>query len=134
MRADLIAVLHEVTLATDEERVAFPEVLARLAAVGVERYHADLCRSEKCYFLPDGESHVERCHTIGAKAAAAFSAEGVAAAVRASQRGEIRYGEFCRRALAAGCAHYLVSLAGRRVIYLGRTGESHVEHFPPARP
>jgi hypothetical protein len=32
----------------------------------------------------------------------------------------------------AGCVAYMVSLPGRRVVYYGRTGASHVEHFPPA--
>lgn len=34
--------------------------------------------------------------------------------------------------MAAGCAGYLVSLPGRRVVYYGRTGETHVELIPAA--
>ena len=30
---------------------------AKLMEAGVEWYHADLLRSEKTYYLPDGESH-----------------------------------------------------------------------------
>ena len=40
------------------------------------------------------------------------------------------YPAFCEKVKAAGCAGYLVSFLGRRVIYFGRTGETHVEHFP----
>jgi hypothetical protein len=32
--------------------------------------------------------------------------------------------------MAAGCAGYIVSFLGRRVVYFGRTAETHVEHFP----
>jgi len=31
---------------------------------------------------------------------------------------------------AAGCAGYLVSFLGRRVLYFGRSAGTHVEHFP----
>ena len=31
---------------------------------------------------------------------------------------------------AAGCAGYIVSFLGRRVLYIGRTAETHVELFP----
>jgi hypothetical protein len=40
------------------------------------------------------------------------------------------YVAFCEKAKAAGCAGYLVSFLGRRVVYFGRTAETHVEHFP----
>jgi hypothetical protein len=48
-----------------------------------------------------------------------FSAEGVEKALRAIQRGEIGYREFCERIAAAGCVGYIVSLAGRRALYYG---------------
>lgn len=32
-----------------------------------------------------------------------------------------------------GCVGYHVSLAGRRAVYYGRSGETHVEQFPPAK-
>ncbi len=35
--------------------------------------------------------------------------------------------------MAAGCVGYFVQITGRRVIYFGRSGESHVEQFPPAQ-
>ncbi len=42
------------------------------------------------------------------------------------------YAGFCATVAAAGCAGYLVSFPGRRVVYFGRTAETHVEHFPKA--
>ena len=61
-----------------------------------------------------------------------FSATGVEAAVRAVQAGAIPYRTFCERVVAAGCVGYHVSIVGRRVVYYGRTGDSHVEWFPGA--
>lgn len=130
MHADIIAVLEECTSGSDQERLTFPEVVAKLMAAGIERYHADLQRSEKIYYLPDGTSHLTPAHVVDESVAIAFDASGVDAAVRAIQAGQIRYIEFCRRILRAGCVAYIVSLAGRRAVYYGRTGETHVELFP----
>ncbi|TCH96683.1 DUF1398 domain-containing protein [Roseococcus sp. SYP-B2431] len=120
------------TRLSDAERVTFGEVVGRLLAAGIERYHADLLRADKIYYLPGGESHRTPNHALAAPPAMAFSAPGVDAAVRAVQQGRIRYREFCARIAAAGCVGYIVSLAGRRAIYYGRKGDFHVEPFPPA--
>lgn len=130
MQADVIKVVQECTDGSDRERVTFPEVVAKLAGVGVERYHADLLRAEKIYYLPSGESQRVQAAPIAAVPPAAFTADGVAAAVRAIQRQQIKYREFCERIAEAGCVGYFVSLAGRRAVYYGRTGDSYVEPFP----
>ena len=105
-------------------------MVAKLAGVGIERYHADLLRAEKIYYLPSGESQRVQAAPIAAVPPAAFTADGVAAAVRAIQRKQIKYREFCERIAKAGCVGYFVSLAGRRAVYYGRTGDSYVEPFP----
>lgn len=133
MKSDVIAVIEDCTKGSDEARLAFPEVVARLAAAGVERYHADLQRAEKTYYLPDGASHVAANAPVAAVPAQAFSAAGVDAAVRAVQARAVDYKGFCERIVEAGCVGYLVSIAGRRAVYYGRDGETHVEPFPPAR-
>jgi uncharacterized protein YbcV (DUF1398 family) len=126
-------VVIECTKASDEERVTFPEVVKALMGAGVERYHTDLPRGECIYYMPSGDSERVMGHAIKSEPAKAFSAPGVDAAVRAIQRQEIRYGEFCARIAAAGCVGYIVSMAGRRAVYYGRTGETHVEMFPGAK-
>ena len=125
-------VMQECTTASDEERVTFPQVVMKLMEAGVERYYADLQRHEKTYYLPNGESHVVPAKPVEAQAARDFSPSAVDAAVRAVQAGKIKYQEFCTRIMAAGCIAYLVSMAGRRAVYYGRTGEYHVEMFPAA--
>jgi uncharacterized protein YbcV (DUF1398 family) len=133
MNADVIAVLEDCTAGSDAGRLTFPQVLGALAAVGIERYHADLCRAEKTYYRPDGGSHVVPAAPLAVVPASAFSADAVEAAIRAVQAGTIPYKEFCERIAAAGCVGYLVSLAGRRAVYFGRGADSHVEPFPPGR-
>ncbi len=126
-------VMIEASRASDEGNQSFGEIVMQLAKAGVERYHQDFLRSERTYYLPDGESEVVRIDRIESSAAQTFSAQGVEAAVRAAQAGAIKYKQFCRQVMEAGCVGYLVSLAGRRVVYYGRTGDMHVEHFPGAR-
>lgn len=130
MTPETTATIMECTTASDEDRMAFPEVVARLLSVGIERYHADLVRGEKTYYLPDGRSRVLPTRQLAAPPAPAFSPTGIEAAVRAIQAGRIGYGSFCAAIAAAGCVGYTVSLAGRRAVYSGRTAESFVEPFP----
>lgn len=125
-----LTALRDCTTGSDAGTMTFPEVVARLAAVTVERYHTDLVRAEKTYYLPRGDSHTLACHPLAAPPAVQFSTAGVDAAVRAVQAGAIDYQEFCRRIAQAGCVFYVVSLAGRRAVYYGRTGEAHIEMFP----
>lgn len=120
------------TRLSDQERESFGQIVGRLMVAGIERYHADLRRAEKIYYMPDGASLAVPADPVDGPFAEVFSAAGVDAAVRAIQAGAIRYKEFCDRIAAAGCVGYVVSLVGRRAVYYGRSGESHVELFPAA--
>jgi uncharacterized protein YbcV (DUF1398 family) len=132
MQPDVIEIMQECTEASDQERISFPEVVMKLARAGVERYHADLLRAEKVYYLPSGESHRVRAAQLETLPPSEFAAADVAAAVRAIQQRKIQYREFCELIARAGCVGYMVSLAGRRAVYYGRAGDSYVEPFPAA--
>ncbi len=112
----------------------FPEIVGMLAASGVERYHADFCRQEITYYWQNGDSVVvpvpHAAHEIGME----FQSSAVAEAIQQSQRNEHTYPEFIRKTMTAGCVGYFVQITGRRCIYFGRCGESHVELFPTAPP
>lgn len=110
--------------------LTFPEIVGRLVGIGVERYHADYSRREITYYFSNGDSFVVATPHPAHATAAEFSASAVEAAVRQSQRNEHTYLDFIRKTMAAGCVGYFVQITGRRVIYFGRNGESHVEHFP----
>lgn len=122
-------VVREIVAASDEEKIAFPEIVSRLEAAGVERYHADLVLATKTFYTPDGRAETLAGHRSSAPALT-WNPGAVAAAVRDSQQGKIKYREFCERIAAAGCVGYFVSLPGRRATYYGRTSETHVELFP----
>jgi len=111
----------------------FPEVIRALSSIGVESYHADFVRREDTFYMANGETHVEKMQVPDVAIAEEFAEELLVATIRAVQADQIRYPAFVPRAMAAGTTGYWVYLTGKKVVYLGRKGESHVEHFPGAK-
>lgn len=132
MNAQQTQVLEACARGALSGELAFPEIVGRLIEIGVERYHADYSRQEITYYLPDGESHVVAMPHPPHVTATEFSASAVETAVRQSQRNEHTYLDFIRKTMNAGCVGYFVQITGRCVVYFGRNGKCHVEHFPPA--
>lgn len=112
-------------------KLTFPEIAGQLAQIGIERYHVDYSRQEITYYSPEGDSIVIATTHPSHETTTQFSASAVADAVRQSQRNEHTYLDFIQKTMSAGCVGYFVQITGRRVIYFGRSGESHVEYFPP---
>jgi uncharacterized protein YbcV (DUF1398 family) len=133
MNTNVKSVVEECTKASGENRLNFPEQLKKLKEAGVEGYYTDLRRSIRIYYLPTGESIEIVAAEVGVNVAEAFDAKSVEAAVRQAQAGTITYKTFCEKVMVAGCSGYIVSLLGRRVVYFGRTAETHVELFPAAK-
>jgi uncharacterized protein YbcV (DUF1398 family) len=132
MKPEAAKVIQECATLSIEGKISFGDVVRRLMAIGLERYHADYTRHESTYYMPDGDSMVVQVTHPPQPIAQAFSAAGVESAVRQAQRGEIFYPEFLKQTFAAGCVGYFVQITGRQVIYFGRNGEQHIEKFPPA--
>lgn len=111
---------------------SFPEIVGALIAAGFESYLVDYRRAAAIYYLADGDSVELPTHRIDSPVAAEFDAAAIQAAIREAQQlaDGYTYLGFCRKTAAAGCAGYIVSFSGRRALYFGRTGETHVEHFP----
>jgi uncharacterized protein YbcV (DUF1398 family) len=132
MNENTLAVIHECSVRSNEGTLTFPEVVGKLIAIGVESYHVDFYRNEKTFYFPTGASHLEPDSLIlsANDIAPTFSAEGVQQAVKTIQRGEINYREFLRQIMQAGCSGYFAYLTGKRVMYMGRSGDNHVEYFP----
>lgn len=125
------AVLKECEARAFQNKISFPETVKRLAETGVERYCADLVRLEKFYYAADGQTLTEAMPLQDApKIGWIFQAAQVQEAIRAIQQGVLDYPEFLRRIMKAGVVYYDVFVDGRRVIYTGRNGDFHIEHFP----
>lgn len=132
MKAEYARVTEECAAGSLSGELTFPEIVGKLMAIGVERYHADYSRQEITYYLADGDSLVVPSPHAAHATASEFSSAGVEAAVRQSQRNEHTYADFVRKTMAAGCVGYFVQITGRRALYFGRGGEIHTELFPPA--
>jgi uncharacterized protein YbcV (DUF1398 family) len=110
----------------------FPSIVRALIEAGFEGYDVDYRRGTSTYYLPTGESVQFALPTSDTKVAPEFRADDVERAVREAQNKVpgYTYAGFCAKAKTAGCAGYMVSFLGKRVVYFGRTAETHVEHFP----
>jgi uncharacterized protein YbcV (DUF1398 family) len=112
--------------------MTFPQVISTLMGVGFEGYSVDFRRGMVAYYSPSGET----VEFSGAKpalpVAADFDATVVKEAIREAQTlvPGYTYKGFITKVAGAGCAGYMVSFLGRRVVYFARSAETHVEYFP----
>jgi uncharacterized protein YbcV (DUF1398 family) len=110
----------------------FPAIVGTLIEAGFEGYDVDYRRGTATYFTASNQSVQLALPKAETRVAAGFNAEEVEQAVREAQSNVpgYSYAGFCAKVKAAGCAGYMVSFLGKRVVYFGRTAETHVEHFP----
>ena len=116
----------------EADSMRFPQVVEALMQAGFESYAVDFRCGTATYFLPDGDHVTLPLQRHDTPVATAFDPDSLQAAIREAQQAVpgYTYAGFCGKAMAAGCAGYVVSFSGRRAVYLGRTAETHVEHFP----
>ena len=129
-----IAVAQRCLDSATDNAMTFPQVVGTLLEAGFESYTADFRRGVAIYYMASGES-VELASPIAhGSVAETFDAVEIQAAIREAQQlvPGYTYKGFCAKVMAAGCVGYVVSFLGRRAVYSGRTGETHVEAFPPA--
>jgi uncharacterized protein YbcV (DUF1398 family) len=132
MNTELITEAAHGTLAGT---MSFPEVVGKLLAAGVEYYLVDYVGMRKSFYGATGDLVVTPINYEGLPAVAAeFSVEKLRANILDSQRNGQKYRDFTRRAMEAGVQSYFAFLRGKRVTYLGRTGDQHIEWFPGAAP
>jgi uncharacterized protein YbcV (DUF1398 family) len=116
----------------EADGMTFPAIIGALIKAGFESYAVDFRRAVAVYYLPDGGSVELAAHRTSGPVAPAFDAAALQAAIGEAQQlvPGYTYKGFCEKAVAAGCAGYVVSFTGRRALYIGRTAETHVELFP----
>ncbi|WP_293853755.1 DUF1398 domain-containing protein [uncultured Alsobacter sp.] len=132
MDADKIAIATTCLRSANDGSMSFPAIVGTLIEAGFEGYAVDYRADLQTFYRPDGDSvTLDLPHHEG-PVDASFDAGQMAALVRWAQANgpDYSYAAFSEKAKAAGCAGYLVSFPGRRVVYYGRTAEMHVEHFP----
>lgn len=132
MDAQKIAIAEKCIAGAYGNTFSFPQAVGILMEAGFEGYLVDYRGHTRTHYLPGGEALVLPTPAEGVPVAEKFDGAAVSAAIAWAQSGaaDYTYAAFNRQVMAAGCAGYLVSFSGRRVVYFGRTGELHVEHFP----
>ena len=126
------AVAHACLEGAEGGTMTFPQIVGRLMEAGFESYAIDFRRATATYYLPDRASIELPAQQVDAPIAPALDTARMQAAIREAQQQVpgYTYRSFCEKAALAGCAGYIVSFSGRRALYVGRTAETHVEHFP----
>jgi uncharacterized protein YbcV (DUF1398 family) len=121
--------------AAEADAIPFPESVRMLMEAGFDGYAIDFRHATRTYYRPDGETLTLDIMPT-APVAPRFDAAIVRGAIREAQMQVpgYTYKGFCAKAAGAGCMGYLVSFLGQRVLYYGRTGETHTEYFPGTRP
>lgn len=132
MDAERIFIAETCLHAAHDGRLSFPEIVGKLISAGFEGYTVDYRRNTQTFYLPEGDSVALDMQPTSGSATSVFDAAEIERLVRWAQMNpaDYSYVAFSEKAKAAGCAGYIVSFLGRRVVYFGRTAETHVEHFP----
>jgi uncharacterized protein YbcV (DUF1398 family) len=115
-----------------DDTMTFPQIVGALIAAGFEGYLIDFRRGAATCYTPDGKTLELATHPVDGTPAPTFDPGPIKAAIKDAQLlvPGYSYRGFCKKVVAAGCAGYMVSFSGKRALYFGRTGETHVEHFP----
>lgn len=118
--------------AQENDRMPFAEAVATLSEAGFEGYMADLRRAATTFYLVSGENIELPSRRTGAPIAAAFDAKALEATLKDAGKSATgrSFRLFSDRIKRAGCAGFIVSFSGNRIVYFGRTGETHTELIP----
>ncbi|QIL72267.1 DUF1398 family protein [Diaphorobacter sp. HDW4B] len=130
MDADVITSLATATL---DGSLPFPEIVGKLLSQGVEYYHVDYASNSFTFYSQAGATiHAGLVFEGLPGIATEWNLAALKAAIVDSQQHGQDFRQFCVRAKRAGVQGYFAFLRGRRVLYLGRAGDQHVEWFPGA--
>lgn len=122
--------------------ITAPQACARSAEVGFERVLADHCRGTWIFYTPEGESLELPVPMIKVPVAYNFDPVALKIAIEEGRSAltedgglapGFSYESVFPKLGAAGCAGSMISFPGRYTVLFGRTGEAHVEPFPPPK-
>jgi len=132
MNADAVSALAKATL---DGSMPFPQIVGKLVTNGVEYYHVDYATSSFTFYSAAGAAVTAPLPFEGLPLISEdFDAAALKAAILDSQQHGQKFRVFCERAIRAGVQGYFAFLRGKRVTYLGRQGDQHVDWFPGVKP
>ena len=132
MNMDWKDLAQAVLAGNENQTMGFPQSVQILMGAGFDDYAVDFRRHTRTYYFADGQSHVLQTAPTSEPVSERFDAAMLREAIGEAQTMApgYTYMGFCAKVATAGCAGYLVSFVGKRVLYYGRTGETHTEYFP----
>lgn len=119
--------------ATHRASMPFQEIAAMLVSARVDFYFVDYCSMKTTYYAGGDAVYCPVSYVDMPPIADAFDVERLKAAILDSQTQGQSHESFSRRVVEAGVIGYLAFLRGRRVTYVGRSGDQHTEWFPDAK-
>lgn len=136
MDANLESIARDAVASAANGTRDFGEIVGTLVAAGFDGYLVDYRAATQTFYLPDGSCLAVETHRTAAPVAPVFDADVVREAIREAQTKAVgyTYPGFCEKVARAGCAGYLVTFSGKRVLYFGRDGRTHTEFFPGTAP
>ena len=129
MKPSIQELIEKCTHESHAGLLVFPEVLNRLIGVGVESYFVDYRGESATYYFANNEALMVSMGMPQIEIQETFDKDAIVMAIRGAQSDQLRYPEFLRQTMSAGCIGYMVWISGGHVSYFGRLGEAHVEHF-----
>lgn len=142
MDSKMTAVAQSCAAGVDSGELTFPKWSVILAEAGFESVLFDFRRGTTIYYLPDGESLELPSPNRRGAVSWAFDAAAIKALIDEGRQAltadgglapGYSYEDNFPKLWAAGCAGSMISFPGRLTFYFGRTGETHVEPFPPLK-
>jgi uncharacterized protein YbcV (DUF1398 family) len=133
MNAQQTAIAQNCLTSAAEGAMSFPEIVSALVEQDFDGYIVDYRRNTTTYFLTEGAALVlDNPHPADARVAERFDETGLVAQIKWAQSNaaDYSYAAFSDNVRRCGCAGYVVSFPGKRVLYFGRTAETHVEYMP----
>jgi hypothetical protein len=127
--------IRRLAAATLDGSMPFPEIVSRLIEEEVEYYLVDYRALRFTFYGVSGGVVAAPLQFEGLpEVEFNFELSDLRAAIQDSQSHGQKFRDFSSRAMAAGVQSYYAFLRGKRVLYLGRQGDQHVEWFPGAAP
>lgn len=142
MDEKIVAVAKACAEGVDNGTMTIPQISRMLAEAGVERVLTDNCRGAQIYYTPEGESLELPAPSRRNPVAWEFDLATIKALIDEGRKAVTEdggleagfsYKNLFTKFGAAGLAGSMISFSGRYTVLFGRTGEAHVEPFPPLK-
>jgi len=116
-----------------QNKLTFPETVQALLKCDVERYHVDYVSQQITAYGKGNTVYAASVELEAVSGEPLFNGDEIKQSIKQVQADAITYSTFSQKIIQAGVTDYWTYIAGKRVIYSDRFGDSHIEWFPGAK-